>query len=109
MNGALIFLACLPGIIFLIFIYKVDRFNKEPIKLLIGLFLMGIVAIIPAILLEQLFVNLNFFQGVLGLAVEAFVITSYSIHYTKLYDVYKAILHVQIIIILLYNKQFLWL
>ncbi len=83
MNGALIFLACLPGIIFLIFIYKVDRFNKEPIKLLIGLFLMGIVAIIPAILLEQLFVNLNFFQGVLGLAVEAFLIVALTEEFLK--------------------------
>ncbi len=83
MNGVLIFLACLPGIIFLIFIYKVDRYNKEPLKLLIGLFLLGVAAIVPAIFLEQLFLSLNFFYGFLGLAVEAFLIIALTEEFLK--------------------------
>ena len=87
MNGALIFLACLPGIVFLVFIYKIDRFNKEPIKLLIGLFLLGIVAIVPAIFLEQLFLSLNFFQGLPGLFVEAFLVVALTEEYLKRFAV----------------------
>ena len=83
MNGFLIFLACLPSIIFLFIIYKIDKYNKEPISLLIGLFLMGIVVIIPAIFMERLLLSMNFFQGFIGLAVEAFLIIALTEEFLK--------------------------
>ncbi|MBN2879267.1 MAG: PrsW family intramembrane metalloprotease [Clostridia bacterium] len=83
MNFVLIFLAILPGIIFLIFIYKIDRFNREPIGLLAKLFFVGIAAIAPAIVLEQIFLRMNLFQGYLGLAIEAFLIIGLTEEYLK--------------------------
>ena len=46
------FLALLPAVVLLFYIYKKDRAEKEPIGLLIGLFFLGVVSIIPAMILE---------------------------------------------------------
>ncbi|MBQ3432091.1 MAG: PrsW family intramembrane metalloprotease [Clostridia bacterium] len=54
-----IFLAvsCLPSILLMIYVYKKDRVEKEPGKLLFLLFVLGAVSCLPAALLE------NFFSG----------------------------------------------
>ena len=48
----LLALAIAPGIAICIFIYLKDKYNKEPLGLLVLNFLMGMVAIIPAVLLQ---------------------------------------------------------
>jgi len=83
MSGVLIFLACLPSIIFLIFIYKIDSFNKEPISLLVRLFIFGIISVIPAIAFEILFMKLNFIGGFIGLAINAFLVIALTEEYFK--------------------------
>ena len=47
-------LAILPVILLLIFIYKMDSYEKEPIGLLVRLVVFGIVSAVPAIILEEL-------------------------------------------------------
>ena len=47
-------LALLPAAGLLFYIYKMDRFDKEPIGLFIGLFFLGVGSVIPAIILELL-------------------------------------------------------
>ena len=83
MSGLLIFLACVPSIILLIFIYKIDSFNKEPIGLLIGLFFLGIIAVIPAIFFERFFLGINFFSGLMGLVIDAFLVIALTEEYFK--------------------------
>lgn len=83
MTGVLIFLACVPSIILLFFILKMDKYNKEPIRLLIGLFLLGIIAVIPAIIVEKVLININFFNGFLGLLIEAFLIIALTEEFFK--------------------------
>ena len=46
-------LAILPVILLLIYIYKMDSYEKEPIGLLVKLVIFGIISALPAILLEQ--------------------------------------------------------
>ena len=52
-----IFLAvsCLPSVLLLLFVYKKDRTEKEPFKLLLALFLLGAASCLPAALLENAF------------------------------------------------------
>ena len=47
-------LALLPAVVLMIYIYKKDRIEKEPKGLLAGLFLLGCVSVIPAVILELL-------------------------------------------------------
>lgn len=83
MNGIYIFLAIVPSIILLFFILKVDSFNKEPAGLLIGLFFMGIAATVPSIVFERTFINLNFMPGLIGVAINAFLIIALAEEFFK--------------------------
>lgn len=51
---ALLLLAVLPGVLIAAWIYKKDKIESEPGRLLAKLFLLGCLSIIPAILLELL-------------------------------------------------------
>ena len=51
----LLALAVAPGIAICIFIYFKDRYNKEPIGLLIMSFILGMLSIIPAIIIQLAF------------------------------------------------------
>ena len=48
----LLALALAPGIAICIFIYIKDKYNREPLGLLILSFVMGMLAIIPAIIIQ---------------------------------------------------------
>jgi len=58
----LIALAIAPGLAIAIYIYWRDKFEKEPLKNLVICFLLGMVSIVPAILLENLPEQLGFFS-----------------------------------------------
>ena len=50
----LTFLALLPCILLMIYIYKKDKVEKEPIRLLILVFIAGIISTIPAMIFEDI-------------------------------------------------------
>jgi protease PrsW len=54
-NLTLLALAIAPGIAICLFIYAKDKYNKEPIGLLIGSFIRGMLCTIPAIGIQLLF------------------------------------------------------
>ncbi len=79
----LILLAILPGILLSLFIIIQDRFDREPVKLLIKIFLMGMLATIPTVALETIGQHFNIFTGTLGLAFEAFIVIGFSEEFFK--------------------------
>ncbi len=58
----LILAALAPAILLLIIFYKVDRYNKEPLKLLLFLYFMGMVSVIPILIVETILSALNIFR-----------------------------------------------
>ncbi len=58
----LILAAVAPAILLLIIFYKVDRYNKEPLKLLLFLYFMGMVSVIPVLIVETILSALNIFR-----------------------------------------------
>jgi RsiW-degrading membrane proteinase PrsW (M82 family) len=71
----LIFNALLPIAIIAFIIYKVDRYDKEPIKLLVLVMFLGAVAVIPVFIGSWLLglVGTAFGEGILGTAYHAFI------------------------------------
>ena len=57
----LILAAIAPAIILLLLFYKVDKFQPEPIKLLLKLYLLGMLSVIPVLILESILSALNIF------------------------------------------------
>lgn len=78
----LMFLALIPSIVLLIYIYKKDRKEKEPVKLLLGCFFMGVLTIFPAVILEvveEVVIKLFCSEGtVIWAVLEGFVVAALS-------------------------------
>lgn len=54
MNATLIALAVLPVVVLLLYIYIKDRYEREPLSMLLKAFFFGCLSVIPAIILEGL-------------------------------------------------------
>ena len=83
-----------PGLAIMLYIFWKDRLNREPLHLLFLCFLAGVMAIIPAILLEiafgKIFPDLasgNFLQ----IAIHAFIGIGLIEEFTKFYTLKKAV------------------
>lgn len=50
----ILLLSVLPGLIWLIFIYRKDKYEPEPTKQIIKAFIIGVLCVFPAILIESL-------------------------------------------------------
>lgn len=70
----LILLAIAPGVILTLFILFQDRYDKEPIRLLIKVFFFGMLATIPTVIVEITGRYFNIFAGIYGLIFEAFIV-----------------------------------
>ena len=75
-NAILITLAILPVIVLAIFIYRKDKFEKEPLRMLAKAFFFGCLSVIPAILIEQALALGFFYMG--GEYVSGFVTGIYN-------------------------------
>ena len=56
------FLAVLPPLLIAFYIYKQDKFDKEPKELILKSFLFGCLSVIPIVILELIF-NENIFSN----------------------------------------------
>ena len=63
------FLAVLPTVLIITYILWFDRFNREPLSLLIKLFIIGCLSVIPAILLENLLPSTDRIYTVVGILI----------------------------------------
>ncbi len=79
----LILLAIAPGAALVIFMLLNDRYDREPARLLIKVFLMGMLVTLPTIVVELIGQYFNVFSGMLGKAVEAFLIVGLAEEYFK--------------------------
>ena len=66
--------AITPGIALGLIIYWFDRHDREPIRMLLKVFIMGIISVIPTIIVENLLMNFNIFGGILGAGYTAFIV-----------------------------------
>ncbi len=77
----LLALAIAPGIAICLFIYLKDKYNKEPIGLMLVSFFIGMLAIIPAIIIQLVFtkpVEILMGEGVIYTVVFSYIIVAFS-------------------------------
>ncbi len=79
----LILLAVAPGAALVIFLLINDRYDREPARLLIKIFVMGMLVTIPTIVVELTGQYFNIFSGILGKAIEAFIVVGLSEEFFK--------------------------
>ena len=83
MNLQLVLLAIFPSIILALIILFYDRYDKEPFGLLMKVFFFGMLATIPTIIAEVIGNMFNFFSGIIGIAVEAFIVVGLAEEFFK--------------------------
>ncbi len=83
LNTRLFVIAIIPAISIAIAVYLSDRYDKEPISLLLKTFIFGALSVIPVILVERLLSMFNIFTGLLGAAYTAYIVAGFTEEYFK--------------------------
>ncbi len=76
-------LAILPTVVLIIIVLRIDRYNVEPAPLLRRIFLFGVLAAVPAIIVEGALKNLIFFGGIMALLFENFIVIALTEEFFK--------------------------
>ncbi|QVK16811.1 PrsW family intramembrane metalloprotease [Mycoplasmatota bacterium] len=79
----LFMLAITPGIALSIFIYYLDKHDKEPKTLLLKLFFYGMLISIPVILFEKVLMSFNVFTKVLSELYKALIVAGFTEEFFK--------------------------
>lgn len=83
MAFTIISLALIPVIVLIVFLFAVDRYDREPVKLLGKVFLYGMLASIPVLAVQMLLMRFNVFAGILGIIFQAFIIAGLTEEFMK--------------------------
>ncbi|MDF2949106.1 MAG: PrsW family intrarane metalloprotease [Sedimentibacter sp.] len=90
-NLNLFITAVTPGIALGLIIYWFDRHDREPIRMLLKVFILGIISVIPTVIVENLLMNFNIFGGILGAGYTAFIVAGLVEEYMKRQVVIKQV------------------
>ncbi|MDV3425790.1 MAG: PrsW family intramembrane metalloprotease [Bacillota bacterium] len=83
MNLRLLIIAIFPGIALALGAYLTDRYDREPVPLLIKVFLFGCLSVIPAAIFEEILMYLNPFAGILTTVFTAFIVAGLTEEFIK--------------------------
>lgn len=83
MNTRLFVIAITPGIALALSVYFTDRYDKEPLTLLIKVFVLGALSVIPTAFVERFLLNFNVFGGLLSAAFTAFIVAGLTEEFFK--------------------------
>jgi len=76
-------IAITPAILLLAMIYLTDKHDREPAKLLIITYLLGALAVIPSIIVEEVLIRFNVFSGLYKAFYNAFIVAAFTEEYFK--------------------------
>lgn len=91
MDLKLLLIAISPAISIAIGTYLSDKYDKEPISLLVRTFLLGAFMVIPTLAVEQILIRFNIFSGILSALYVAFIVAGFTEEYFKRFVVLKYI------------------
>lgn len=79
----LFIIAVIPGIALALGLYLTDRYDREPVRLLLKLFLFGMLSAVPTIVVERFLSNINFLPGILSIAWTTYIVAGFTEEYFK--------------------------
>ena len=83
MSTRLFIIAIVPAAIIVVGLYLSDRYDREPLKMLIKTYIFGALAVIPTIFIEEVLNAVNIFSGVVGSFYTAFIVAGLTEEYFK--------------------------
>lgn len=91
MDLRLLIIAVTPAVALGLAAYYTDRFDKEPLRLLLKVFFWGSLSVIPTVLVERTLMSLNFLTGLLASAFTAFIVAGLTEEFFKREVVLRAV------------------
>lgn len=79
----LFIIAITPGFALGFAAYLTDRYDREPLSLLLGLFILGAISTIPAYIIERILSSFNAFSGIYYAAFNAFIVAGSTEEFLK--------------------------
>lgn len=83
MSTRLFIIAITPALVITVGLYLSDRYDREPLKLLLITYILGALSVIPTIFVEELLTVFNVFPGILGAFYTAFIVAGFTEEYFK--------------------------
>jgi len=83
LSTRLFIIAITPALVITVGLYLSDRYDKEPLKLLLITYILGALSVIPTIFVEELLTVFNVFPGILGAFYTAFIVAGFTEEYFK--------------------------
>lgn len=83
MQFKLLLLSIAPAVSIAVAVYMSDRFEREPIPLLLKTLLLGAVMVIPTLGVERALLLLNIFPGTLGVLYISFIVAGFTEEFFK--------------------------
>lgn len=83
MSIRLFVIAIIPAFVIIFGIYLSDRYDREPLKILMATYLLGAFSVIPSIIVEEMLNFINIFPGILSNLFTAFIIAGFTEEYFK--------------------------
>lgn len=83
LNIRLFIIAITPALVIIGGIYLSDRYDREPLGLLIVTYILGALAVIPAIIVEEFLIRINIFTGVYSHFYTAFIVAGLTEEFFK--------------------------
>lgn len=83
LNTRLFIIAITPAIAIIFGIYLSDRYDREPLKLLLLTYILGALSVVPILIVEEFFLRINIFSGVLNAFYTAFIVAGLTEEYFK--------------------------
>lgn len=83
MTFKLLIISIAPAISIAVAVYMSDRYEREPIPLLIKTFLLGALMVIPVLVVENALLFFNIFPGILSIAYISFIVAGFTEEYFK--------------------------
>lgn len=83
LNTRLFIIAIIPAVSIAYAVYLSDRYDREPVSLLLKTFIFGALSVIPTIIVERFLASINIFPGLLGIVFTAFIIAGFTEEFFK--------------------------
>lgn len=83
MDYKLLLMSIAPAISIAIAVYMSDKYEREPIPILIRTFLLGALMVIPTLIVERALLSFNIFSGTLSVIYISFIVAGLTEEYFK--------------------------
>lgn len=83
MDIKLVMLAIAPGIALVLFMYFFDKYEREPISLLIKVFIFGAISVLPIVFVEDILMSFNIFSGLTSAFYLSFILAGFTEEFFK--------------------------